>query len=88
MFGSDPHRWRGSNAEALEHLLGVDLLRGEAGAQHIVAGRHDLEAQAVQVGVQGPVRDVQRLSRLESDGVQEKRGDHPGVARRGARQAG
>ncbi len=80
-LGRDAQRRRGLHAHALQHLVGVDLLGGQARAQHVVAGGHDLQAHTVQVGVQGAGGHEHRLARAEGDGVQQQRGDHAGVAR-------
>ena len=63
----------------------VDPLGGQPAAQHVVAGRHDLDAGAAQVGVQVAGRHPDRLARRQPHVVEQQRDQHardrPGSAR-------
>ena len=64
-----------------EQLVDVDVLARQAGPQHVVRVRHDLDADALQVGVHGPGGDEQRLPRLQRHRVEQDGRDRARVAR-------
>ena len=79
---SDHHRLgERRGVDDAEQLVDVDRLDREAAADDVVAGAHQLDAGAVQVGVEVAGREVDRLARLEHDVVEQQGGDDAGVAR-------
>ena len=56
------------------------MLGGQAAAQHVVGVGHDLDAEAVEVGVRDAGAEEQGLAGLESDVVEQHRGDDARVA--------
>ncbi len=85
-FRGDAQRRCGRDADALEHLVGVDPLGRQSRAQDVVAGGHDLQAGAVEVGVQRPRGHEHRLTGLQRHRVQQQRRDHTRVPRMVLRQ--
>ena len=57
------------------------MLGGEAAAQDVVGVGHDLDAEAVEVGVRDAGAEEQCLAGLQADVVEEHRRDDAGVAR-------
>ena len=63
-----------------EQFVDVDRLDRQAAAHDIVARTHQLDARAVQIGVEVASREVDRLAGLEHHVVEEQRGDDAGIA--------
>ena len=69
----------GVRIEDVEELVDVDLLRRQPAAHDVVAGAHQLDAGAVEVGVEVAGAEPQRLARLQPDQVEQQRRRHAGV---------
>src|SRR6185436_18022912 len=67
--------------EEPEQLGHVDVLAGEAGANHVVGVGEQLDPGAVQVGVQAAGRHEHRLAGLQHRVPHQQQGDHANVAR-------
>ena len=59
----------------VEQLIDVDLLDREAAAHDVVAGPHQLDPGAAEVGVKVPGSQVDRLARLQRDAIEQQRDD-------------
>ena len=82
--GAGPQRRRDRREVGdLQQLGDVHVLGGQAGAQHVVGGRHDLDAEARRVGVDHARGDEHRLARGEHD-VVEQQGHQHARRRRGS----
>ena len=80
-LGAQYARVAGLEADDAQEFGDVDVLGGEAAAQDVVGVGHDLDAEAVQVGVRDAGAEEQGLAGLQSDVVEEHGGDDAGVAR-------
>ena len=77
----------GVEAQRPQQLGDVDVLGGEPAPQHVVRRRHQLDAGALQVGVQVAGGQVDPLPRLQVQQVEQQRAEAPRVAGVLARQA-
>ncbi len=68
-------------ADDAEEFGDVDVLGGEAAAQHVVGAGHDLDAEALDVGVGHAGAEEEGFAGLEPYVVEEQGGDDAGVAR-------
>ena len=84
VLGGGAHRRGRHVVHAGQHGRDVDVLGGQARAQHIVRGGHDLHAQAGDVGVHAAGGHEQRLTGPQGDRVEQERRRDPGVAGEGA----
>ena len=71
----------GLEADDAQQFGDVDVLGGQAAAQDVVGVGHDLDAEAVEVGVRDAGAEEQGLAGLQSYVVEQHRGDDAGVAR-------
>lgn len=67
-------------AHDAEQFGDVDMFGGEAAAQHVVGVGHDLDAEAVEVGVRDACSEVEGFAGLEPYVVEQHGGDDAGVA--------
>ena len=70
----------GLERDGVQQFRHVHELRREPAAEHVVRGRHDLDAEAVQVGMDVAGRQVHGLARRQRDPVQQQRNQHARVA--------
>ncbi len=78
-FGQDAGHSEGLETDRFEQLGDVHVLGRQSAAQDVVRGRHDLYAEAVEVGVDVPGREVHRFAGLKGKVVQQQRNEHARV---------
>ena len=72
VLGSEANRRERRKFSDLHQLRAVDMLVGEARANNVIRGRHDLNAQASLVGVNLARRNVGRFSCTQRHGIHEE----------------
>ena len=76
----------GVGSSTAQQLGDVDVLRGEAAAQHVVARGHELDAEPLEVGVQNSRGHEHAFAAPQRHEVHQQRHDDAGIARVGGVQ--
>ncbi|GAA3224106.1 hypothetical protein GCM10020216_037510 [Nonomuraea helvata] len=84
LLGPYQVRLRGREVHDAHELRHVDVLGGEAAAQHVVGVGHDLDADAAEVGVGDSGAEVEGLAGEQVDVVEQEGGGDAGIAGAGA----